>query len=203
MNDNEIVLNLLDFYKRKGVDLHKVLDDHTFKSLSRDSQLQAIKMYAERILAGTSQNFGKNDFKKMLKDMLVFGAMGAVAGGFSSLGVAKTFHNGKVPLQAIINGGVIGAVGAGATKLLDTVGRLKDRSMIVDELHHVVQNPTSGNALNVLTANHLRNDADLKGKLLSKIRGRLDTNMNKQTEEMTEGLTSRYNEHVLKNPKIV
>jgi hypothetical protein len=201
MNDNEIVLNLLDFYKKKGIDLYRVLDDASFKSLSLNSKLNAIQLYAKKIISGTPSGWTKSDFKGVMKDALGYGAMGAAAGAFTSVGAAALYNEGKVPWDAYVNGAIIGGIGGATGKIFDMAMKMKDRHLILNELHNVAEDPTPGNALNVLTMNNLKTDPEVKGKILDKIRGKVDSNIEHVMDDRTRGYTERYNEEVLKNTK--
>jgi hypothetical protein len=156
MNDNEIVLALLDYYKKNSIDLYKILDDPTFKALSRDTQLKAIQMYAQRIAAGTPITVGKNDFTSTLKQMLFRGGIGTITGGVAGLGFAKAFHNGKVPAEAFAAGAILGATGGLLHAIGSTANNIADRIHMRKELDTVSKDPTPRNAFNVILANNLR-----------------------------------------------
>lgn len=180
MTDNEIVLNLLDFYKKRGIDLYKVLDDPTFKSLSRDTQLRAIQMYANRILHGTPSGFGRNDFKSMLNSTLMNMVTGAASGAVTAFGVAKTIKGGSVPPEAIFAGAMFGGVSGAFSSGIGTLGKIRERNFIRGELHNAVENPTPSNALNVITANTMRASA---GENIKKLLDKATTSGEKHIEE--------------------
>jgi hypothetical protein len=194
MNDNEIVLNLLEFYKKKGIDLYRVLDDPTFKSLSRETQLRAIQMYANKILHGTPSGFGKNDFKSVLKSMFLQAGLGALSGGLAGAGVAKTFVHGKVPPEAFLGGAIFGATTGLINAGINSVSTISDRNFVRHELNEVSAKPTPSNALNVLTANNIRGikQQGLKG-ILDRIRSDTDKNMEDQRHTFITSATEQYN----------
>lgn len=156
MNDNEVVLALLDYYKKKGIDLYRILDDPMFKSLSRDTQIKAIQMYASRIAEGTPVTVNKNDFKSTLRQMLFRGGIGAITGGIAGLGFAKAFNNGKVPAEAFAAGAMFGATGGLLHSIGASASNIADRLHMRRELDTVASTPTPQNAFNVLLANNIR-----------------------------------------------
>lgn len=156
MNENEIVLNLLDFYKRKGLDLYMVLDDPTFKALSLDTKLKAIQNYAKMIYTQSPHGISKRDFKSALKDLIFQTGTGALGGAAAGGVAAAAFTGGRVPRMAVMGGALLGATGSLFNSGFNILNKVNDRHFMHAELKNVVDNPTPGNALNYLTANHLR-----------------------------------------------
>jgi len=194
MNDNEIVMNLLDFYKRKGIDLYKVLDDPTFKSLGRDTQLKALQMYANHILAGTPQGFSKNDFRSVLKNTLMQAGIGAVSGGATAFGLSKAFRGGSVPAEALLAGGIFGGMSGAFSGILGAVGRANDRRFMRSELETLTNTPTPGHALNVLTANHIRaGQLEPTNKVLEAVREKVRTSVDASRDEQVKFFVEQHN----------
>lgn len=170
MTDNEIVLNLLEFYKDKGIDLYKVLDDPTFKHLKRETQLRAIQVYAQKILDGTPKVASKKDIRGMLTNALLQTVGGAASGALTGFGLAKAFHGGTVPAEAIVSGAVFGGITGAFGGGIGIMGRLNDRSFMRAHLQDAVDRPSPGTALNVITANHVKGtQGEIFKKLLDKI----------------------------------
>ena len=208
MNDEQIVLALLDFYKRKGIDLYKVLDDPSFKALSLDTKLAAIKRYAQLMTQDLGLTAHKRDFKVALKDILFETGKGAVMGGLTSLGAARMFVNGKVPYAPILIGGAgLGAMGGLASAIVDSVHAANERRFMESELKRVVEKPTDHNAVGVLSALHLRPKATGMGgsfnKFLDKVKDDFDKKVDTHAKETFTSITDAYNEHDLGNPRVM
>jgi hypothetical protein len=202
MTENEIVLSLLKFYKDKGLDLYKILDDPSFKALSLETKLTAIKRYAQDILSGTPQTFGKKDFKSLLRGALIHGGIGMAAGGMTAFGTAATFSKGRVPPEVILGGAMVGAIGGAAGSLFDTLIKSQGRTYVGNELKQVIANPSTENAFNVLTANGLKSDPDNQNKFLGKIQNQVNSALDDRTKTFATKETEHYNEHVLGNKKL-
>lgn len=194
MTDNEIVLNLLDFYKDKGIDLYRVLDDPTFKALSRDTQLRAIQMYAKRILDGTPKVASKQDIKSMLKGIMLQTVGGAASGGLAAYGLSKAFHGGTVPMESIASGAVFGGLTGVFGGGLGILGKLNDRSFMRSQLQTAADTQTPGSALNVITANHIKGtQGELFKKLIDKTTTDAETHLKSESTNQVKHFVDLYN----------
>lgn len=202
MTENEIVLSLLDFYKQKGIDLYKVLDDPTFKALSLQTRLDAIKHYAQMIHDDTPRGIAKRDFKEGLKSLFVQAGLGAVTGALASAGTAVTFNKGRIspgaPLLGAMVGGMSGAIASG----FSLASKRRDRNLMNDHIKEVIESPTDVNALRYLTANNVRSTLTESGnKILNKIQEKVDTGINADLDAKFKAETIAYNRDIGNQPK--
>lgn len=201
MNDNEVVLALLDYYKKKGIDLYRIIDDPMFKSLSRDTQIKAIQMYADRISQGTPITLNKNDFKATMKQMLFRAGIGAVTGGIAGLGFARAFHNGKVPAEAFAAGAMFGATGGLLHSIGSSASNIADRLHMRKDLDAVASQPTPQNAFNVLVANSIRGGRtkDFKDSAQEVLSESLD-NLKNNRKDQLKAFVEQYNKDIGNEP---
>lgn len=152
MNDAQIVLSLLNFYRSEGIDLHHLLDDPIFNALSLPTKVQMIKTYAADIAAGIKPRLRLADFKDNKSDF----ARGAVAGGLAGFGAIKALGLKAHPL----------AVGAAATTGL-TIGaglaalrrynEVSEREALKSKLQAVANNQSDESALHILALRGFQN----------------------------------------------
>jgi hypothetical protein len=177
MNDNEIVLSLLEFYKRKGIDMYKVLDDPSFKALSLDTKLKAIKTHAQELAEDTGHGITKKDFKGTLSNMFAQAVKGAITGVATGVAAKSMFRGGHLPLLEVgLGGAVVGAMAGAASSAVNVINASQERAFMRHELNRVVSSPTSPNALGVLSAGNLKGMATSGefNKILAKVRDDLD-----------------------------
>lgn len=195
MNDNEIVLSLLDYYKKKNIDLYKVLDDPTFKALSLQTKLDAIKHYAQMIHDDTPHGFAARDFKSAIRSLFTNAGLGAVAGALTAAGAAATFNHGRVPSIAPIAGAILGGTASALDSTFKTLGQVRDRRFMNSEIKNVLENPTNSAALQYLTANNTRSVlTEGTAKLLDKVRSNADEHFTKNRDEFVKNETVAYNQ---------
>jgi uncharacterized membrane protein len=201
MNDNEVVISLLDYYKKKGIDLYKIIDDPMFKSLSRDTKIKAIQMYADRISQGTPATLNKNDFKSTMKQMLFRAGIGAVTGGIAGLGFARAFNDGKVPAEAFAAGAIFGATGGLLHSLGSSASNIADRLHMRKELNIVASEPTPQNAFNVLIANNIRGGKtkDFKDSTQEVLNESLE-NLKNSRKDQLKAFVDHYNRSIGNEP---
>jgi uncharacterized membrane protein len=202
MNENEIVLSLLDFYKQKGIDLYRVLDDPTFKALSLQTRLDAIKHYAQMIHDDTPHGIAKRDFREGLRSLFVQAGLGAVTGALASAGTAVTFNKGKISPGAPILGAMVGGMSGAITSAFSTASRRRDRMIMNQHIKDVIDNPTNENALRYLTANNVRSTLTESGnKILNKIQEKVDAGVNADLDAKFKAETVAFNRDLGNEPK--
>lgn len=149
MNETQVVAALLQFYKRQGMDLHYVLDDPVFASLSLQGKVDAIKAHAREIVDGTSPGYSPLDRKMLVSRALRMGLQGGLAG--ATAGAALSAATRGFKYSPIVIGGLTG-LGAGLTSgFLERKNEVDAKKSIRNQLQAVASNPTDANALGALS----------------------------------------------------
>lgn len=202
MTEDHIVLNLLDFYKSKGINLDQILDDPFFKSLSLETKLAAIKKYADTISKGTARGVTKSDIKGILASMIYDGIGAGMAAYGTATAAAKLFNNGKAYHAPIAGVGIAGAIAGATIPLLGTIMKSRQREQLHRQLETTAARPTDKNAFNalVLKGLHNRYPATVNPRLV-KIIEKATTYKGSGQEEHVRTMTEDYNEY-LGNEKI-
>jgi hypothetical protein len=151
-------------------------------------------MYANHILAGTPHGYSNKDFKNILKSVLMNAALGAASAGATAFGLSKAFKGGTFAPEALVAGGIFGAMSGGVMGLFSATGKVNDRRFMRGELENLVKTPTSGNALNVLTANHIRiGELESTNKILEAVREKVRTSVDKGRDEQVKFFVEHHN----------
>lgn len=149
MNETQVVAALLQFYKSQGVDLHYVLDDPVFASLSLQGKVAAIKAHAKEIVDGTSPGYSPLDRKMLISRAMRMGVQGGLAG--ATAGAALSAATRGFKYAPVVIGGLTG-LGAGiASGFLERKQEINAKKSIRNQLQAVASNPTDANALGALS----------------------------------------------------
>jgi len=157
MNDEQIVLSLLNFYRNEGIDLHQILDDPIFNSLPLQSKIDMIKRHAQAIHDGIHPGFSRHELRGMGKSMLWHGILGGITGATASKTTAKLFSGGRPTPAAIALGATAGAVSALSMSALRRLNAQAEKKELRDKLLSVAQNPSDEAALHTLAKRNLQN----------------------------------------------
>lgn len=196
MNENQIVLNLLNFYNKKGINLYMIIDDPMFRNLSLDTKLSVIKTYADKLSSSTPRGITKSDVKGIIFQALMSGGMT----GFTALGAAlatkKLFHGGELrygpALGTALGGAVLGAV----VPTMHALNAVRARDQLGAELDAVKEDPTESNAFNVLARRNMQLRFPEKVdpgvvSIIDKVKSKAEEN----GKEHIIAYTKDYNEH--------
>ena len=161
LSHEDIIDGLMEYYKRRGVDMTYVLSDPVFDKMTINEKVDAIKKHAAEILAHSSGSLTSSE----KKDIALKGAWNAVStvpllaplvgGGY--LAVAKTMAaKPSFRAAALWTLGAAGAIGIGKG-LVSYLGQAKDRKDTREQLTNYINNPVTMNAVGVLSANRASN----------------------------------------------
>lgn len=181
LDSAQVVNSMISFYRRKGADLSYLLGDPVFTKLPLEDKVEAIKNHATTLLNGTSSRL--NQQERGLVRGEIGGAM--VGGALTGFGVAKAVMNNTGYGNALarnkalaVTAGVAALSGLGAGALM---GRIKadklysQRQAIRNELFRTAKDPSTDNALGVLSAGHLHNNLSLsRENILDKVMKKVD-----------------------------
>lgn len=156
MNEDQIVLSLLNFYKQEGIDLFAILDDPIFKKLPLSTKIQAIKTHAQEIEEGTSQGISKRDVRAIGSSALWHGLMGGLTGATAAAATAKLFTGGRVPLSALVLATAPGFGFGAALGIRKQMGLIRNRDSMRNHFASIAENPTDHNALTAMVRRELQ-----------------------------------------------
>jgi hypothetical protein len=145
MDDAQIILSLLNFYRSEGLDLHNLLDDPIFNTLSLPTKVQMIKTYAADIAAGIKPRLRLADFKDNKSDFV----RSAIAGGLAGLGAIKALGMKPHPL-AVAAAATTGLTIGSGLSAFRRMNEVHERHAIRDKLNEINKNPSDENALQLL-----------------------------------------------------
>lgn len=172
MNENQIVLSLLNFYKSEGLDLHFILDDPIFNSLSLQTKIDMIKKYAGDIQRGMTPGFTPAERRSILREALGQGVMGAITGIGATSAAAKLFSGGRIAPHAIAAGALTGALSGAAVGAVRRMQSQNQKKQLRQYLQNVAENPTDEGAISVIAKRSLQTrsaNPDLQNKIIGKI----------------------------------
>lgn len=188
MNDNQIVLSLLNFYKNEGIDLHQILDDPIFVKLSTPTKIEMIKRHAKEIHDGTVSGVTRGDLKRAGWSALWHGLMGAMTGAAASAATAKLIPGGRISPAAILLGAAPG-IGFGlGLSALQSAGTVMNRMDMKKRLADAVEDPTGEAAVGVLAKRNLQRthqDSVAFNKFLDRIENNTDERSKNNAIEWT------------------
>jgi hypothetical protein len=184
MNENDIVLNLLRFYKSEGIDLHQILDDPIFIKLSLQTKIQMIKSHAEQIKEGTTEGISKADLKHAGTSALFHGILGAMSGAAASAAAAKLFAGGRISPAAIVLGSAPGFGFGLAMSALQNAGKYQNRNKIRHYLGDVARDQDDYSAIRVLAKSNLNRASGLSHPAFNKFLERIENNTDERSKEV-------------------
>lgn len=197
MTEDAIVLNLLDFYKSKGINLEQILDDPMFKQLSLDTKILAIKKYANAISENVKRGLTKRDVSSIVGSMIYDGiAAGATAYG-TAAATSKLFAGGRIHPATVAGVGLAGAIAGAALPVIRTVNKIRERNKFYDQLKSTAENPTDRNAFHTIALRgyQQRNPIQLNPKLEKLIEKATDNKAN-GTDDHVKKQIMDYNEYL-------
>lgn len=149
--NNDLVLDLLEYYRSAGIDLIHVLDDPVFVNLPIRAKIAAIQSHAQDILHGTPNALSASDKRALITRTALMTAKGAIAGGAAgaALGAATRLGSNTMPVAFGALAGALAGLG-GAT--LDATTNIANRASVKHQLQATATNPTTVNALGVLSS---------------------------------------------------
>jgi len=157
MNDEQIVLSLLNFYRNEGIDLHQILDDPIFNSLSLPTKISAIKRHAQLIHDGMSSGINRHELKGIGKSLLWHGIMGGMTGAAATATTAKLFAGGRTTPMAIALGAATGAgSGLGLAAIRQFEAR-SERNELRKYLREAAERSDEESALHTIAKRNLQN----------------------------------------------
>lgn len=203
MTEDTIVLNLLDFYKSRGINMDQILDDPLFKSLSLETKLKAIKQYANIISEGTPRGITKKDLSGILSSMIYDGVSTGIAAYGTAAAASKLFSNGKIYGPAVIGVGLAGAIAGAAIPALSTFAKRNERETFHNQLDKTVEDPSDRNAFHTLALKglQLKQPAAVNPRLVKLIEKAQDFKTNGMEKQVNTQI-EEYNEHYLGNKKL-
>jgi hypothetical protein len=162
LTNEDIISSLVAYYKRTGVDMTSLLGDPTFQSMKVKDKIGAIKIYARDIHDGSTDALTSPEKKSI--------SYTAIANAWPIIPAIAT-----LALQGPITGLLPGVksktligLGIGGAALGLAVGGMKGyiqarqardyREGLRRNLANVVQNPTTTNAIGVLSLGNIRNN---------------------------------------------
>lgn len=184
MNDNQLVLSLLNFYKSEGIDLHQILDDPIFIKLSLPTKIQMIKAHAQEIHDGTSAGVTRKDMKHAGTSAFFHGLMGAMTGAAASAATAKLFAGGRISPAAIALGAAPGLGFGLAMSALQNAGQYSDRNNIRRYLSTAANDQTDESALGVLAKRNLQRGSGMSHPAFNKFLDRIEGNTDERSKEV-------------------
>lgn len=150
MNDEQVVLSLISFYKKEGIDLHNILDDPLFISLPLASKVQAIKKFAGDIKENMGKGVSMADTKGLMSTIIYSAIGGGITGFSAGAATSKLFKGGINPFESALMGAGVG-IGAGAASFaLDSVKRINDKRRLRAYLTELSESPSDENAFNTI-----------------------------------------------------
>lgn len=160
MND-KLILQLMDFYKARGIDLHYLLDDKLFDSLPIDRKIEFVRTHAQELLDGTSTGLSKLDLAKarsnLKSSVLLGGATGLLASVGASRALGKPFGAGAAAALAPLLIGVTSGAGFGVIRTgLDEYQNYQKRKSMHQAFQNVVNNPSDQNAFYAVVQRNLQ-----------------------------------------------
>ncbi len=194
MNDNQVILSLLNFYKNEGIDLHYLLDDPLFVKLPLSLRIEMIKNNAKQIHQGMSGSMTRRDWNVLGKDMLFQGILGGMTGAAAAATTAKLFVGGKIAPAAIALA-VSSGVGSGlGLSLLRNYGRTSERKNLRTYVEKVVENPSDQAAFDVIVKRNLqRMNRTENSAPFNKFLSRIDTAADERAKNIAIKETVREN----------
>lgn len=152
MDDAQIVLSLLNFYRSQGIDLHHLLDDPIFNTLSLPTKVQMIKTYAADLAAGITPRLKFSDLSHSKLDI----ARSAAAGGLAGFGAIKALGIKPHPV-AVAGATVTGLTFGTGLALMRRLNEVSERRSLKNQLLQVAHNPSDESVLGVLAMRGLQN----------------------------------------------
>jgi hypothetical protein len=181
ITNEDIISSLVAYYKRTGVDMTALLGDPTWQSMKVYDKIEAIKKYAGEIHAGSSESLTPGEKKyyatsallnawPVLPAALTLGLKGSLRG------VLPGLHASTV-LKVGLGGAVIG-VGVGSMlAYMQAKQALAHRQAVRDNLENVMKDPTTTNAIGVLSADNIHQRNTLTSNLiLQRVRKEMEEN---------------------------
>ena len=166
ISSNEIITNLIAFYKKQGVDLSYILEDPIFEKLPLAEKIKIIKNHAGEIHAGTNPNWTPDERASVISGGIMgsmaglgAGAAGALLGekllhtvsANSGIELASQMAKNKAYLATVAGGILVGAgLGVGVNWLKER-NRVRARQALRDQLGAISKNPNLENTLGALS----------------------------------------------------
>lgn len=148
MSEDLVILALIKSYKQRGVDMSNMLDDPLFVALKPHEKIKAIQHHASEIQEGIDPTPKLSDASRILRNILVDGALGATTGA------ALGYHFGG-GTEGLSRGALVGAGLAGLSgAIMGGMGAASDishRRSLYSSLYAPKFIPTPENAVNVLS----------------------------------------------------
>lgn len=156
MNEEQIILSLIAFYKEQGIDLHHLLDDPIFNSFPVAKKVELIKQYAAQLHNGIHNGFSRDELKRSGKSILGKALLGGLMGRSVGAVAAKAFSGGRMGPMAIPIGMISGASTGAAYALLGSYDQLSDKRRMRNQLAEVARKKTDDSALRALALRSLQ-----------------------------------------------
>jgi hypothetical protein len=205
MNEEHVVLSLLSFYKKEGLDLHNLLDDPLFDKLPLNAKVEAVKNYAEIIRHGMNPSVGTNR-GQMLDTIRSFALGGGMTGFGAAAAASKLFKTSPLGLAGTAVGGAVlgataGAIGGGITNYFESRREQGRKEKLHGYLSNVATNPSDEAALHTLALRSMQTRSGpsrTQNMILAKIKDILDA----RTESIPREWATTHQSEVLRNPRL-
>lgn len=199
LTNEDIIASLVAYYQRTGVDMTSLLGDPVFQSMKMREKVEAIKTFAGVLHDGSRDGLSPVAKKELLLDaawktgFAVVPAIAAIGWKSTNPFLLKGVHN-KTLLGVSLGGVVMGLGAAGIHSYLTSRDAIDNKARLRANLENVVNNPSTTNAVGVLSADAIaRQNRSLSSMLLHRISEKIDkADIGKRTTDMYHEMLPHY-----------
>jgi hypothetical protein len=199
MNEEQIILSLIAFYKKEGIDLHQVLDDPMFNALPIFERVKLIKQHAKMIHDGIDPRLTKTEFRDARNDILLKGLGSGFAGYQAGKAVQALFGPQGVRRNAVLAGATTGLVFGGGYAAVKAYEQRKEKKRMINQFADLSRHPTDDTAVQTLALRGLQRRSPGSG-LAKKLIDMVETHVEPAAlNRNVEREVSRYNARTQKD----
>ena len=178
MTDEQIILDLLAFYKRKGTNLSYLLDDPLFEKLPLKFKVEFMRKHAKIILDGSHSSVSLGDIGQVVSSA----ALGATTGAIAGLTAVKALSSPTLtPGFAGKYGIGVGGAGGLLLGVIRGYEPIARRKAMRASLEEAVNNPSISNSVGLLSSNKIHS---VNSVTRNSILNNVASTMNQNTRDM-------------------
>lgn len=162
MNNEQIILSLLAFYKGQGMDLHYLLDDPVFDKMPVSDKVVFIKKHALDIYHGIPTGMSRTEKKSLAMATALGAFQGVGLGSAAGLAAAKKLNVASSPTAAIV-GGIMLGIPSAIHAYRNAKSQVDSRNALRTQLGNYLAAPSDANAVGVLS---IRGIHDARGRAM-------------------------------------